>query len=208
MADKSNGSSGSSQGPATDRTNQPVQDPTPNVLDLVAAAIERQDDLRNSQVEHFHEISSIRHQYEKQLRSADRFQANLRAAYEEKLRKKETDRIDAIRSVDVGAAAILANQVAASAEALRGQVEAARQQTATALAAALEPIQKDIQDLRRAQYETQGQKTQVVESGSDARDTNALEAVRIQAAQARMQMYALVFAAIVVALGVYAAFHH
>ena len=43
-------------------------------------------------------------------------------------------------------------------------MEAARQQTATALAAALEPIQKDIQDLRRAQYEAQGQKTQVVET--------------------------------------------
>ena len=32
------------------------------------------------------------------------------------------------------------------------------------MAAALEPVQKDIADLRRAQYEAQGQKTQVVEA--------------------------------------------
>lgn len=34
------------QGPATDRYNEPVIDPTKNVLDLVEAAINRQDDLR------------------------------------------------------------------------------------------------------------------------------------------------------------------
>jgi hypothetical protein len=72
-------------------------------------------------------------------------------------------------------AATLATQVATSAEALRGQVEAARQQTATALAAALEPIQKDIQDLRRAQYEAQGKQGQVVES-RDVRGESRLNA--------------------------------
>ena len=41
------------------------------------------------------------------------------------------------------------------------------QQTATALAAALEPIQKDIQDLRRAQYEQQGQGIQRAETNAD-----------------------------------------
>jgi phage-related protein len=34
------------QGPSTDRHNEPVIDPTKNVLDLVEAAIKRQDDLR------------------------------------------------------------------------------------------------------------------------------------------------------------------
>jgi phage-related protein len=35
-----------SAGPSTDRFNDPVVDPTKNVLDLVTAAIQRQDDLR------------------------------------------------------------------------------------------------------------------------------------------------------------------
>ena len=155
-------------GPAADRFGNPVWDPSRNVLDLVAAAIARQDDLRKMESGYLAQISTIREEHA-------RYIAELRAEYVRELREAETARIDAIRAVDVGAvnraaevsatqAATLATQVATSAEALRGQVEAARQQTATALAAALEPIQKDIQDLRRAQYEAQGQKTQVVET--------------------------------------------
>jgi len=77
------------------------------------------------------------------------------------MRQSEAARIDAIRAVDVGAvqraaevsqqqAGTLAAQVALSAEAVR-----------VALAAAMEPIQKDIADLRRAQYEAQGVKSNV-----------------------------------------------
>jgi hypothetical protein len=139
------------------RTNGPAVDPTKNVLETIEAVVSRQDDLRNAESRHLHQIGKLREHFNHELREA------------------ETARIDAIRAVDVGAvnraaevsatqAATLAVQVATSAEALRAQVEAARQQTATALAAALEPIQKDIQDLRRAQYEAQGQKTQGVET--------------------------------------------
>jgi hypothetical protein len=149
-------------------------DPTQNVLNLVTAAIQRQDDLREMQAEHERYIAELRAEYEEKLRQAHDAKADLRAADNDKLRLAESARIDAIRAVDVGAvnraaevsatqASTLATQVATSAEALRGQVEAARQQTATALAAALEPIQKDIQDLRRAQYEAQGVKAQGTE---------------------------------------------
>lgn len=202
---------GSSPGPAVDRTGQPVVDPTQNVLDLVNAAIRRQDDLREMQSAHVTQLGQLREDHA-------RYITELRAQYGTELRQAETARIDAIRAVDVGAvnraaevsatqAATLATQVATSAEALRGQVEAARQQTATALAAALEPIQKDIQDLRRAQYEAQGQKTQVVESSTSDRDAIAIEAARIQAGSARTQVYALIIAAIVLAIGLYTAFH-
>lgn len=150
-----------SGGPAVDKQGDAVVDPTRNVLDLVGAAIRRQDDLRDVGEKHVRELSA------------------LRADYDEKLREAETSRIDAIRQVDVGnvqraaevqaaQALTLASQVTTSADALRGQVEAARQQTATTLAAALEPIQKDIQDLRRVQYEGVGSKTQVVESQATA----------------------------------------
>lgn len=146
-------------GLATDAEGNPVIDPTRNVLDLVSSAIQRQDDLRQAESRHVREIASLRAEYAGELRAA------------------ETQRINAIRQVDVEAVqraaevqatqqGILAQQVAQSAETLRTQVAAAAQAAQVALAAALEPIIKDIADLRRAQYEAQGQKTQVVETQS------------------------------------------
>jgi CHAT domain-containing protein len=144
-------------GLGVDAAGDPVVDPTQNVLNLVTAAIQRQDDLREAAASHQREM------------------AILRADYDEKLRRAETARIDAIRAVDVGAvnraaevsaqqATTLAAQVATSAETLRTQVAAAASAATTALAGALEPIQKDIADLRKAQYEAQGVKTNVGET--------------------------------------------
>lgn len=186
VSDQQQAGGGGSPGPGVDRFGQPVFDPSKNVLDLVEAAIQRQDDLREMQARygtqigemrevHARDVAELRSSYDAQLREAARRSEERLDYKDQQLRAAETARIDAIRAVDVGAvnraaevsatqATTLATQVATSAEALRGQVEAARQQTATALAAALEPIQKDIQDLRRAQYEAQGQKTQVVET--------------------------------------------
>jgi hypothetical protein len=155
-----------------------LRDPTQNVSDLLDAAeshfehklnaeIRRQDDLREAmldsrkvEVDHLHEIMSIR------------------TNYEEKLREAEAKRIDAIRAVDVAAvqqtatvsavaATTLAAQVATSAETLRTQVQAAATAATVALAAALEPIQKDIGELRRYQYEQAGQRVQVLETKGD-----------------------------------------
>jgi hypothetical protein len=117
----------------------------------------RQDDLRAVEAEHVREM------------------ARLRAEFEEALREKETQRIDAIRAVDVQAvqraaevsavqATTLATQVQASAETLRTQVATTATAQTTALAAALEPIQKDISELRKTQYEQQGQKAAQVET--------------------------------------------
>lgn len=101
------------------------------------------------------------------------------AKYETQLRRAETKRINAIRSVDVGnvreaalvqttQARTLETQVATSADTLRKQVEstavAARLDQTTALA----PIQKNIEDLRQTMWAQQGEKTQKTESsGSD-----------------------------------------
>jgi leucyl aminopeptidase (aminopeptidase T) len=143
-------------GPSTDRHNLPVIDPTKNVDALVEASNRRQDDLREQEANAVRELIS------------------LRADYEERLRVAESARIDAIRAVDVNAVAAsataaearataLAAQVAASAEAMRNQVAAAATAASTALAAALDPIQKDVADLRRVQYEQQGQRAQAVD---------------------------------------------
>lgn len=144
-------------GPGVDAQGRTVVDPTRNVLDLVSAAILRQDDLRLVESRHIREI------------------VELRAKYDGELREAETARIDAIRAVDVGAvnraaevaatqATTLAAAVATSAETLRTQVAATATAGVVGLAAALEPIQKDISELRRYQYEGQGQKIQVSET--------------------------------------------
>jgi hypothetical protein len=189
MTDREPPPRGTSPGPSVDQYGQPVVDPTRNVLDLVSAAIERQDDLRRLESTHLREI------------------ADLRAQYDALLREAETARIDAIRAVDVGAvnraaevsatqAQTLATQVTVSAETLRTQVAAAATAASTALSAALEPIQKDIADLRRAQYEAQGQKTQVVET----RDVNTAKTLNVNTLMA-------VFSVVLAAAIVYAAFH-
>lgn len=155
-------------GLAVDAGGNPVVDPTANVLDLVEAAGRRLDDLRRSENRRLDDLRLAGERHAEEIRK-------LTAIYEEKLRVGEAGRIDAIRSVDVAAlnratevsataATTLATQVQVSAETLRNQVSAAATAQSIALAAALEPIQKDIQDLRRVQYEAQGQKTQVVET--------------------------------------------
>ena len=154
----------SAPGVAIDSEGGPVIDPTQNVLDLVEAAIARQDDLRAMESAHLREVMT------------------LRADYDQRLREAETARINAIRAVDVGAvnraaevattqAATLAAQVATVAEAMRTQVTAAATAASVNLAAALEPIQRDIADLRRVQYETQGGKSNVVETREARGDT-------------------------------------
>lgn len=146
-------------------------DPTRNVLDLVAAAIQRQDDLRDAD----------RRLQVAEQRRADQM-AELRSQYDGLLREAESKRIDAIRAVDVGAvqraaevqltqASTLAAQVATSAETLRASVVVAAQAQADLVSKSLVPIQQQVADilialadLRRVQYEQAGQRAQVVET--------------------------------------------
>lgn len=133
-------------GPGVDASGRPVIDPTQNVLQLVEAAIKRQDDLRDAEARHVREI------------------ADLRELHAERMRIAEADRINAIRQVDVNAVQRAAEVADNRATTLAGQVSTAAEAMRAALAAALEPIQKDIADLRQAQYLTAGGKTQIVET--------------------------------------------
>src|ERR1039458_3280298 len=137
-----------SNGRPVDAQGLPATDPTKNVIDILDAAVDRQDDLRTAETRLLD--AQIAHTNES---------ARLRAEYDDKLRDAESKRIDAIRAVDVAAVAsaaavvaqqqnILATQVATSADALRLQVAATALAAETKLNTALEPIQKDIRDLR------------------------------------------------------------
>lgn len=153
-------SPGQSQGPSVDRTGQPVVDPTANVLALVKAETKRQDDLREMITKHLESTARIRAQYEDRLRAA------------------ETSRIDAIRQVDVGNVQRAAEVQAGVAAALEGKVAQTAAAFESRLTATIEPIQRRIDDLTRAQYEAQGQKTQVVEARAETADlAPVLEAI-------------------------------
>jgi hypothetical protein len=180
-------------------------DPSENVLDLVQAAMNRQDDLRELIAGHLNEKVDLqaRHLSEK---------AELRAVYEDKLRQAETARIDAIRAVDVGAgnrsaevaaqaAAALAAQLVATADASRASTAAAASASVTSLAAALEPIQKDIRDLRDAQSRGQGGKEQVVETREVRSDTR-------QGLSTNYTALSVIIGALAIAIALYSALHH
>ena len=140
---------------------RPIVDPSRNVLDLVDAAVQRQDDLREMQATHIGEITALNSKHTDEILA-------LRADSMEKLRLAETDRLNAIRQVDRDnvtraaevqaiAATTLANQVANSADAVRLNLDA---KTA--------PILEAIAALQRAQYETAGGKAQTVDDRSDS----------------------------------------
>lgn len=131
---------------------EPFLDPTKNVLDLVQAAIRRQDDLRLAEAEFVR--SELRH-----IRDI----SDMRAMHHSELRKAEADRLNAIRDVDNAAVQVAAANQQGTAEALRG-----------ALQSSLDPIRTDIADLRRAQYETSGAKLQVTEARDSSIATYAL----------------------------------
>lgn len=170
---------GGHEGVGVDAGGYPVRDPTENVKELVKASIERLDDLREVESRHVREV------------------INLEAKHAEELRIAEAKRIDAIRTVDVQAvqqaatvaaaqASTLAAQVATSAETQRATVAAAATASATALATALAPLTEAIADLRRVQYEQQGQRIGTAETRTDSRergiDSRALVALGFSAA--------------------------
>jgi hypothetical protein len=136
-------------GQAVDAHGGPVVDPTKNVDALVESAVKRLDDLRGVELASLRREMEMRASYEDKLRQAD-----------EKLRLAESARIDAIRAVDVGAVNRAAEVQATQAGALASQVLATADAFRVSLAAALEPIQKDIRDLRDAQSRTVGGKDQ------------------------------------------------
>jgi len=153
---------GSSEGPSTDAENSPVFDPSTNVKELVSAEVRRIDDLRAQSEAHTCErIDSVeKHAHEV---------AELRAKYDDRLRDKETERIDAIRQVDVNTGQRSAEVAAEAVKALAAQVPVIAEAARGTLATTIEPILKSIAELQRAQYELQGQKT----GGAESKDTAA-----------------------------------
>lgn len=162
-------------GPAVDASGQAVVDPTTNVKESQAAAIQRIDDMAHLRALYTERIMELREGHTEQV-------AALRQDHIEKMQVKETERLDAIRAVDAASAreqaaaaetraTTLAGQVQAAADAARTTVDAARVSASESQAAALAPIQEALAAVQRFQYEAVGGKTQVTET--QARGANS-----------------------------------
>jgi len=140
------------------------KDPTPNVLGLVEAAMQRQDDLRKADRA---EVLEIRRIKEDCAKETDQLR--------EKLREAESARINAIRAVDVAAAAlanergtqqasVLASQVSTSAETLRAMVATTAEAVAKTFAATVSQLSDRVTLLEKSQYQIGGRDLQRGES--------------------------------------------
>lgn len=144
-------------GLAVDADGKPVIDPTANVLQLVEAAIKRQDDLRdlgskhtearldalkdiaNLRAEHVIEIGKLETRRIDNLRDVQlqhvEQMAMLREIHSEKIAEAEGKRIDSIRQVDVTATATAADRASAAIETLAKQTASDRETLRTAVTA-------------------------------------------------------------------------
>jgi hypothetical protein len=151
-----------SEGPATDRKNDPVIDPSANVLDLVEAAVRRLDDLAERDRTHGKEM------------------ADLRADHAREMRVKEEERLDAIRKVDQETsqanatnaqitAQALAKTVVDTADAARAAMTLAASATAETLDNRLKPILEGMAVLQQRMFEQAGAGQQQSETKQETR---------------------------------------
>lgn len=130
-----------------------IIDPTTNVKDHIKQAVSRQDDLRN--VDH----RALRREIKLEIKNLRREHKVFKQHLHD-LSIAETNRIDAIRQVDVGNVAVANTAAENRASTLAGQVNAAKDAQGVALKAETDPIRKDISDLRQSQWTIAGGTTQ------------------------------------------------
>lgn len=152
---------GMSAGPSTDAANVPVIDPTKNVLDLVALHDRRQDDLRLASEKYLADLATLRAQLGEQLRVAEsqRVDAN---------RATDLAQVASARTEAEARATTLAAQVTVVRDTLAGQVQAAAVAQTQSLTNALQPIIKDVSELRQVQFQQQGERASAHEYKQDA----------------------------------------
>lgn len=128
-------------GIAVDAQGGAVVDPTANVLDLVEAAVRRQDDLR----------SAAEKLYDAEVRHLNHM-AELRAEFSKELRELESKRVDANRQVDVLAAKTEAAGVLAAVQTLAATTASTAETLRNTLASTLSAVNERIASLEKSSY--------------------------------------------------------
>lgn len=113
-------------------------DPSVNVFKLVKADSKRLDDLRCASEKKFEEIIRVHFDYQKELRKA------------------ETERLDAIRGVDMAAVSLASDRAITQATVLAKQVTDSAQMLAIQLQAMESKLTDRITSLENSQFQNQG----------------------------------------------------
>lgn len=163
----------SPSGIAVDAYGGATVDPTKNVLDHVAAAIRRIDDLLiaqgdlvNAKLAHQSEVVSLRAAHNAEI-------GRLRAEHDKELRLAESGRLDAIRQVDVLGVQTLAQTTKDTAEAIRLTVEARAETIASQTSSLMGAINDRLAILEQSRAEGRGK-----EAVSDPMMLQLLEEVK------------------------------
>jgi hypothetical protein len=155
----------------------PVPDPTVNVrhelatavksiTDMQRSAIRREDDLRNAH----EELSKTRAEHGEKLARVRQWAAQETAKGQRREAKSESKRLNAVRKVDVAAggvatataertAALLATQLAVTADTLRKQVETTATTQEQKLENQLNPMRIDLRELRELSSRSAGKES-------------------------------------------------
>lgn len=157
-----------------DYTGRQAVDPTKNVEALVKALEEKTKELREAdlrliqaKLDATKEIGDLKSRHSSDLINSLAKEISLRADLGGELTKKETDRVNAVRLVDVQAvqvaterqtqaATALASQVVQSAEVLRNQQARVQEEARISLAASNAELTKRISELERSLSEGRG----------------------------------------------------
>lgn len=191
---------GSSNGPAIDRNQNPVVDPTKNVLDLVRALERRLDDVSNltnkgieDRFRYREEITNLQSAITDLKTSHNAEITKLRGDYQQRADDKESERIDAIIVSDRAAAKnevdrsqkavdTVATLQTATAETLRSAVATTAAGIATQFAQTTSALVERIAALEKASYTGQGRSTVA---------DPQVEALRLQVESQRAQVESL-----------------
>ena len=157
----------------TNGGNPAPVDPTANVLALVAAAMQRQDDLRHAEAKRRDDLFTVeqRHRAEMREQMSTQLESRLNA---------EKERVNALLAAAQSAVALdrtraeltasaLAERVDTSAKTLSAQVETTAKAPESAVVAAATSPNSRIAPLEQFRFEQGGAKTQQVEGKSDNR---------------------------------------
>lgn len=161
-------------GVGVDAAGGAVIDPTQNVLDLVQAAIQRQDDLRakdkeiaDARAEHLKEIADLRSHHAEAERLSARDLSAAESRRVDAIALAESRRIDALLAASANAvalattraeltAAALAERVDTSAKTLATAVETTAKTLAVTVEATAKTLSERIVPLEQARYEGKG----------------------------------------------------
>jgi hypothetical protein len=140
VSDDNSGGGGGNLGPSTDRNNDPVIDPTKNVLDLVAAAITRQDDLREVEKQNRRDVLLLEVVHLKELAHAknEAFERELALIESRRVEQKIDTKVAVDAALSAAEKAVKEQTLASEKAILKSETSAAeqsKQQNATFTAA-------------------------------------------------------------------------